>query len=107
MPRTARQGQQHGEAQAAARVDRPPNRVAQGQRRPAGGGALKLVTPPTLAVLLAAIVAIAVLSQNLFFSSANLNSSILDSSATSTIQTFPVSSEDPTPEIKMSSTEQT
>ncbi|ROW01840.1 hypothetical protein VMCG_05647 [Cytospora schulzeri] len=100
MPRT------HGEAAAPDPAEEPlRNRVVQGQRRPAGG-ALKL-TPPTLAVLLAAIVAVAVLSQNLFFSSANLESSILDTSASSTIQTFPIPTEDPTPEIKMSSTEQT
>lgn len=107
MPRTARHvEQQHGEAVAPAEEERLPNRAVQGQRRPAGGGAFKL-TPPTLAVLLAAIIAVAVLSQNLFFSSASLDPSILDSSASTTIQTFPIPTEDPTPEIKMSSTERT
>ncbi|KUI60290.1 Nucleoside diphosphate kinase [Cytospora mali] len=106
MPRTAHQIEQLGEAPEES----IRNRGVQGQRRPAGAFRL---TPPTLAVLLAAIVAVAVLSQNLFFSTANLNLptpehySIVNSSASTTTQTLSLSTEESTREITMSSTEQT
>lgn len=84
-PRTARPAEHHG-----------------GQQR----HALRL-TPPTLAVLLAAIVAIAVLSQNLFFPDLNLDLSLVDSSASITNKTFTVPPEEPNQNLTMSSTEQT
>lgn len=76
-----------------------------GQRR----RALKL-TPPTLAVLLAAIIAIAVLSQNLLFSPAKFDLSTQESCSivnSPVITTNQISPPPFTENIKMSSTEQT
>ncbi|KAK7741019.1 nucleoside diphosphate kinase Ndk1 [Cytospora paraplurivora] len=96
MPRTAYRVEQNGPGLQGE---------APGQRR----RALKL-TPPTLAVLLAAIIAVAVLSQNLFSSPPKLDLSTQESCSivnSPVITTNQISPHPFTENVKMSSTEQT